>query len=128
MSEEKDPYVNFIVSFPEEEKVSRYTDYSLIDQLDEDDERLPLYRKQREERGWDDTELWGLDITIIKFAIPRIKRLMEIQHGWPGTEEVPTVEVWEAILREMLVEMEKYAEDMGGDLTLFHKYFGYLWD
>ena len=34
---------------------------------------------QRRTRGWDDSDTYSLDITIAKFALPRFKRLREIQ-------------------------------------------------
>ena len=38
----------------------------------EDDQREPFFKQQRLERGFDDTELWGLDLTIAKFILPRL--------------------------------------------------------
>jgi hypothetical protein len=41
------------------------------------DEREELFKKQRIERGFDDSELWSLDCTIAKFILPRLKRFKE---------------------------------------------------
>lgn len=49
--------------------------------LKEDDERLKEYREQRNERGFDDSETWSLDCTIIEFILPRLKRLLEIDRS-----------------------------------------------
>lgn len=38
---------------------------------------------QRCTRGWSDRDLWSLDYTIAKFALPRLKRLKETKHGIP---------------------------------------------
>jgi len=40
---------------------------------DNDDDREEEYRRQRIERGFDDSEIWNLDLTIAKFILPRIK-------------------------------------------------------
>lgn len=42
------------------------------DTLKPDDDRHELFAKQREERGFDNTELWNLDKTIAKFILPRL--------------------------------------------------------
>jgi len=44
----------------------------------EDDERWDKYKKQRLERGFDDSETWSLDSTIVRFIIPRLKRYLEV--------------------------------------------------
>jgi hypothetical protein len=36
------------------------------------DKRQKLWKKQRDERGFDDTELWNLDVTMAKFILPRL--------------------------------------------------------
>jgi len=40
---------------------------------DIDDKREKKYEKQRIERGFDDSELWSLDYTIIELILPRLK-------------------------------------------------------
>lgn len=40
---------------------------------------------QRRIRGFDDSEVWSLDDTILKFILPRLKRFREKDtHAWPG--------------------------------------------
>lgn len=34
---------------------------------------------------WSDRDIWSLDYTIAKFALPRLIRLKEVQHGIPNT-------------------------------------------
>lgn len=41
-------------------------------ELPPDDSRLSMYRKQRDERGFDGTELWSLSSTIAEFIAPRL--------------------------------------------------------
>lgn len=49
------------------------TNYSLSKTISKKDKRQKLWRKQRDERGFDDTELWNLDVTMAKFILPRLK-------------------------------------------------------
>lgn len=69
------------------------------------------YKKQRIERGYDDTEVWNLDSTIIQFALPRIKTLKEIKHGWPGALSSP--EEWDKILDKIILAFETYIKTDG---------------
>lgn len=39
---------------------------------------------QRRTRGFDDSDLWSLDYTILRFTLPRLKALREMVHGFPG--------------------------------------------
>lgn len=50
--------------------------FSYIDTLDADDPRIPLYKQQQEERGFDNSELWSLDITIANFILPDRKSVV----------------------------------------------------
>ena len=47
-------------------------------ELSKDDDRRELFKKQRLERGFDDTELWNLDITIARFIYPRLKAYVDL--------------------------------------------------
>lgn len=38
---------------------------------------------QRCTRGWSDRDLWSLDYTIAKFALPRLIELKKVKHGVP---------------------------------------------
>lgn len=72
------------------------------------DERYKKFKKQRAERGFDDTETWGLDVTIAKFILPRLKRFKEISNGIPiGL----TQEEWNKILDEIIEGFEIISKD-----------------
>ncbi len=44
---------------------------------------------QRRLRGFDDSELWSLDDTILRFILPRLKRFrIKARMGWPGPEAI----------------------------------------
>lgn len=49
-----------------------------------DDDRWEDWEYQRRTRGFDDTELWNLDSTIVKFILPRLKVFRDQCHGTPG--------------------------------------------
>lgn len=51
-----------------------------------DPKKLEAYEKQRIVRGFDDTETWHLDKTFALFMIPRLKRYIEINNGFPDGE------------------------------------------
>jgi hypothetical protein len=64
------------------------------------DERHPLWAKQREERGFDDTELWSLDLTIARFLLPRLKALRELSPSVSEEEIDRMIAAFEEILSE----------------------------
>ena len=103
---------------------------------EDDTERGKLYRKQRLERGFDDSETWNLDCTIAQFILPRLKRFKEVLISHPMNI---TATEWNNILDKMIFAWEYLASDdefkdvsdidkkveMG--LTLFAKYYQNLW-
>lgn len=42
-----------------------------------------LFWWQRQTQGFDESDVWSLDYTICRFAIPRLKVLKEMAHGYP---------------------------------------------
>jgi len=91
--------------------------------------------RQRLTRGWDDRELWNLDVTMAEFIYPRLKRLKEIQHGYPADLNE---EEWSEILDKMILafklikEEDYYIKKDPGEITeglnLFVEYYSNLWD
>lgn len=76
-----------------------------------EDDRCEGWKKQRLERGFDDTELWNLDHTIIQFILPRLKAFKEQLHGYPGNYD--SFEQWQHDIDEMIWAMEWYdSEDI----------------
>lgn len=119
------------------EKVDAYgienVNFSLISPSDE---RWDEYKAQRLERGFDDSELWSLDMTIAKFIYPRLKAFAEHCGSTPSTLKD---EEWNIILDDMLkafeiiINPEKFPwsdEDnkiIVKGLDLFRSYFFALW-
>ena len=52
----------------------------------DDPKKLEHYKKQREEQGFDDTETWHLDKTFALLIVPRLKRFLEVNNGFPSGE------------------------------------------
>ena len=108
------------------------TDYGLSREIPLTDPRQVLWAKQRAERGFDDTELWNLDVTIAEFITPRLKAYAADVQGVPGTLKE---EEWQKMLLLMVQAFEEYNgadfqnKTMRGKkgFKLFRKYFSNLW-
>ncbi len=101
---------------------------------------IALYHKayrftQRRIRGFDDSELWSLDDTILRFILPRLKRFRATDRaGWPGPEQIfdidyeefqklndlgredlnqRSIEEWDRILDKMIRALELQIEHDG---------------
>lgn len=64
-----------------------------------------IYKQQRFEQGFDDTETWHMDRTIALFIIPRLKRFIVINNGIPTGE---TVESYNEKLSFIISAFENY--------------------
>ena len=90
-----------------------------------DDDRWELYRKQRLERGFDNTELWSLDHTIIKFCYPRMKAFREIIEdgaGYPAYYEDKGKERgWLADIDKVIKAMYVYLNEFNCGIDDVHE-------
>lgn len=94
-------------------------DYGFSSELPVDDPRQEIFAQQREERGFDDTELWALDSVIAKMLIPRLKAFKESHICHPTTI---TMEQWDALLQEMI---DGFEEQLTRDMTSSERGRGY---
>lgn len=105
-----------------------------------DQEQLDEWKQQRMTRGFDDTELWNLDATIIRFILPRLKAFAaEPTAGYPCRLEQDYPDCkdynelwWNEIIPTMIKGLEEYLDDFSFDdetegMKLFFKYFTALW-
>lgn len=76
-----------------------------------DDSRQALWAEQRRDRGFDDTELWGLDDTFARFILPRLKALRQQKLTPPIRMELP---VWYSMLDKMIRAFELLLPEGGG--------------
>ncbi len=67
------------------------------------DPREKRFKEQRLKVGFDDSETWCLSATIAAFAIPRLKRLKEVQSGYPMGE---TELSWDKKLDKIILAFE----------------------
>ena len=102
---------------------------------------IKWYLKQKYQkvtRGFSDEELWNLDYHFCKWLVPRLKAFKEKTQGYPPNLKTP--EEWEEILQKMIDGFEIYTSDFeniedvkkntkktNSALSLFKKYFSYLW-
>lgn len=110
------------------------------------------YAKQREERGFDDTELWNLDYTLAAFILPRLKTFrddVKESIAVPSclTEDAKTGEdiekarsKWHDYLDKMVWAFQQIIDDENINydlatreetkkgLRLFGEFFLFLWD
>lgn len=59
---------------------------------------------QRITCGYCDYDVWDLDQYYLNIFYETLNKLADITHGYPGTEEFPTPELWENYLREMAMD------------------------
>ena len=105
--------------------------------IDENDDRWDIYKKQRLEQGFDDSELWSLDGTISKFIYPRLKLFYENVCELGCYPASMTFEKWKDILKRMVDGFELLADDRiktdeekkkeNDALDLMCEYFYSLW-
>lgn len=97
-----------------------------------------MYKQQRFEQGFDDTETWHMDRTIALFIIPRLKKFIEVNNGIPVGE---TVESYNEKLNFIISAFENYyatnkyyesvdneeREKLTNDVKTAVKYLSELW-
>lgn len=85
-------------------------------------EKMSQYRKQRIERGFDDTELWNLEFSIAKYVLPRLIEYRKVMNGYPAS--VKTFEEFQEIVDKMIyafdhiVNEDKYTDDLEKELEI----------
>lgn len=120
--------------------------------------RLPFYRRaalrawrrtvrmcavrnfiERGRRGWHREDLWAFDHHIARVIAGGLRELAEVSHGYPGDEEFPTFESWQAWLRDTadmleawldpdaFIDREAFARTCAGMQRVVDK-FGNYWD
>jgi hypothetical protein len=90
--------------------------FSIAEEVYPDEpEKLEKYKKQRDERGFDDTETWHLDKTLALFLIPRLKRFIELNNGFPCAE---TEESFNKKLNFILKSFEEYYYNENDEVSL----------
>lgn len=104
---------------------------------DKTDDREVNYAKQRQLRGFDDSETWSLTDTICHFILPRLERFKEINASTPYQL---TKQEWNGILDKIIISLQLVCKDRGSriwnneekkqideGLYLFREWFMALW-
>lgn len=100
-------------------------------------ERIARFDIQLATRGWDDTDLWSLDLTIAQFVLPRLKAFKPFTQSFPASM---TSDEWDSILDKMIDAFEiivdgdrwpalndEDAHTVQIGCELFGKWFTHLW-
>ena len=61
--------------------------------------------------GWCYTDVWELGYWILEILPPMLRYLAENGHGYPGDNEFPTYESWQAWLLKMAANIESVQEE-----------------
>ena len=88
-------------------------------------EKMALYKKQRIERGFDDTELWNLEYTIAKYILPRLIEFRKVMNGYPG--DVESFDEYEEIVDKMIYAFDHIVNENWYTEKL-EKEIGINWD
>ena len=95
---------------------SEINNFSIAEEVYPDEpEKLEKYKKQRDERGFDDTETWHLDKTLALFLIPRLERFIQVNNGYPGGE---TEESFNEKLNFILKSFKEYYNGENNEVSL----------
>ncbi len=96
--------------------ITEINNFSIAEEVYSDEpEKLEKYKKQRDERGFDDTETWHLDKTLALFLIPRLKRYIQVNNGFPNGE---TEESFNEKLNYIVKSFEEYYQDENVEVSL----------
>ncbi len=110
--------------------MSKNKNYGFSKTFSKYNKRQRKWKRQRRKRGFDDTELWNLDITIAKFIIDRLRIFRKQTHSYPNNL---TEKEWDNILKEIIFCFEEFVNNDGlseepfnrmkHGLELFKKHF-----
>lgn len=67
-------------------------------------ETLDMYKRQRIERGFDDTELFNLDSTLANYIIPRLEVFKEKVSGYPF--DFDNLDGWKNCIQKMITSFK----------------------
>lgn len=81
----------------------------------EDAKRKEKFRKQRLRRGFDDSELWNLDLTFAKFMLPRLKEYRKKNCSYPA--KLNNIDEWNKILDEIIEGLQLLTKHFDWELS-----------
>jgi len=96
--------------------ITEINNFSIAEEVYKDEpEKLEKYKKQRDQNGFDDTETWHLDKTLALFLIPRLKRYIQVNNGFPNGE---TEDSFNEKLNYIVKSFEEYYQDENIEVSL----------
>jgi hypothetical protein len=99
--------------------------YGLHEEMSPDDSRQTEWAEQRATRGFDNTELWNLDITIAKFILPRLIAYKEVSTHTDDKGIDKMIVAFEAIVNGDC--FNSMPEEVEEGLKVFHENYFRLW-
>jgi len=98
--------------------------------------RQDLWKEQQKQFGFDDRQLWGLDMTIATFVYPRLIRFKEIVISYPNGLTMQKwydaldkmIEGFRLIILDQTVYTQEELDIQTEAIQLFSKYYFDLWD
>lgn len=100
--------------------------------IGDNDDRYEDFKKQRLERGFDESETWSLDYTIARFIAPRLRAFLDIYKAVIVDDRnmVPVIEralkAFERLAQDTVVFGDE-CEEIDEALVEFAKIFRGLW-
>ena len=100
--------------------------------IGDNDDRYEDFKKQRLERGFDESETWSLDYTIARFIAPRLRAFLDIYKAVIVDDRnmVPVIEralkAFERLAQDTVVFGDE-GEEIDEALVEFAKIFRGLW-
>lgn len=86
-------------------------------------------------RGWGPEDVWNLDEYVCWTLAGMLEHLAATDHGWPQSEEFPTPEDWDAVLRTHAAglaaydaQLESTIEPAKAAFRWIADHLGALWD
>jgi hypothetical protein len=87
---------------------------------EKDDEREQKFKRQRIERGFDDSETWALDSTIVDFILPRLTRFRDLTIAFPAGFN--SLQEWKETLDCMIMAFQLIHADRNGECISYNNY------
>jgi hypothetical protein len=118
-----------MITMTDIDKTKANSAYSLAHQMPHDD-RQKQWQEQFATYGFDNTELWNLDMTIARFIRPRLKRYLEVtplDFSEAERQDLQMiVNAFEVIEKDVILTPEQSDIAQKG-IQLFPQYFFRLW-
>lgn len=105
------------------------SDYGFSSEIPADDPRQAIWAEQRKVRGFDDTEMWNLDVTIARFLVPRLEAFIPYAlNEEVGKEAKKMLAAFKIIGSENYYSCRYDPDVLESGLDSFRENFSRLWN